>query len=533
MESLRPRRLSEILDILWRKKQLLVLMSAAMLCATFVVIRRIPSKYESTSTVVVGKQASDDQRVQYAPRFSALVDQISSRDNYTGIIRKLNLYPEIERMEAKILAFQKDLKDPKQAIKIRDYYPTVPESIKLSFRYRDPVKAQQTIQELTNGFILANNSLKQESAEEVQRLNAQIAEVAEQLQRLGPKKDLQAQRFESLLNRTDPAVAMAQLQSRQITEQSLETLRDDKFRIEAAITQKKSEIEDQQKIVKQAATIPSTSVSTAMGTLIGKKADIEAEINANTAKGFTAKHPEMKALAARLAQVELQISRLESSPQTSGDSNRILLPEYKELRKLQGELATLEANLESTNRKLNAKTEAYLRMPTPSAPTSPQRLGNPVEDAAAVTAYDKLLTQYEWLLNKQDETLRIANAQENSVMMYQVVEKPNLPQFPVAPNRMMLQILALALAMGFGLLAAFGSELPKFFFINGERDIEYYLGAPVLAAIPETLTPIERSHKRKLKMTRSLLLLVLVGALVPAFILVLNATKIFHFLGNK
>jgi hypothetical protein len=97
----------------------------------------------------------------------------------------------------------------------------------------------------------------------------------------------------------------------------------------------------------------------------------------------------------------------------------------------------------------------------------------------------------------------------------------------------MLQILALALAMGFGLLAAFGSELPKFFFINGERDIEYYLGAPVLAAIPETLTPIERSHKRKLKMTRSLLLLVLVGALVPAFILVLNATKIFHFLGNK
>jgi hypothetical protein len=118
-------------------------------------------------------------------------------------------------------------------------------------------------------------------------------------------------------------------------------------------------------------------------------------------------------------------------------------------------------------------------------------------------------------------------------MMYQVVERPNLPQFPASPNKLMLQVLALGLALGLGLLVAFGVEAPKLFLINDEKDIEYYLGAPVLATIPETLTPAERSHKRKIKLTRGVLLLAIVGVLVPVFIVILNLSQIFQLLGNK
>ncbi len=538
MESLRPRRLSEILQIVWKKKLLLVLMSLPMLTATFFVIRKVPSKYESNSMIVVGKHASDDQRIQHAPRFSALVDQISSRDNCIVLIRKFDLYPEIERLDGKIRAFQKDLKDPRGAIKIRDYYPTVPESLKLTYRYLDPVKTQQVVQELTNTFTMANLSLKQDSANEAQRLNSKIADVEAQLQRVGPKKDIQQLRIEMLAKRTDPAVAMSQLQARQNTEQTLETLRDEKFKLETSILQKKAEIADQEKVVKQASVIPSASVSTAMGTLMGKKAEVEARININAAKGFTPKHPEMKSLSIELAQIEQQIVRMESNPNPNQnpEANKLLLPEYKELRKMQGELATLEILLASTNRKLNTKSDALLKMPEPAVPASsaaPEIMGDPVKDSAAITAYDKLLTQYEWLLNKQDEMMKIASTEDPSLLMYQVVEKPNLPQDPVSPNKMLLRILALVISLGFGFLAAFGSELPKFLLINDERDIDYYLGVPVLAAIPETLTPIERSHKRKLKMTRGLLLLILVGVLIPAFIVALNISQIFQTIGNR
>lgn len=533
MESLRPRRLSEILRIVWKKKHVLALMSFAMLTATFFVIRRVPPKYESTSMIIVGKQASENQRVEQAPRFSALIDQISSRDNIIVLIRKFDLYPELPIVDEQIQAFQKDLKDLKAATKVRDFYPNVPESVKITYRYRDPAKAQQIVQELTNAFTLANVSLKQESANEAQRLAAKIADVEAQLQKIGPKKDLPQLRIEMLAKREDPALAMGRLQQRATTEQTVETLRDDIFRLESQIAQKKVEIADQEKIVKQASMIPSMSVSTAMGTLMGKKAEIEARINVNTAKGYKPKHPEMMALSNELAQIEQQIARMEASPTQNAEANKVFLPEHRELRKLQSELRSLEAQINLTNRKLIAKSDALQKMPAIPLPTKPDNIGDPVQESAAIASYDKLLTHYGWLLNKQDEMIKAANSDDNSPFMYHVVEKPYLPQFPVAPNKLLLHILALAVALSFGLLVAFGSELPKIFLINDEHDIEYYLGASVLAAIPETLTPIERSHKRKLKMTRGLLLLILVGALVPVFIILLNVSQIFHILGNK
>jgi hypothetical protein len=69
--------------------------------------------------------------------------------------------------------------------------------------------------------------------------------------------------------------------------------------------------------------------------------------------------------------------------------------------------------------------------------------------------------------------------------------------------------------------------------INDDRDIEYFLGAPVLALIPETLTPLERSRRRKVQMTRSLLVMMLAAALIPAFIALLIRLQIFQILGGR
>jgi hypothetical protein len=154
-------------------------------------------------------------------------------------------------------------------------------------------------------------------------------------------------------------------------------------------------------------------------------------------------------------------------------------------------------------------------------------------NAATRTEYERLLSRYNWLRDKQDAMLKISGTQGVAGMMFKVIDAPNLPQLPVAPNRILLQALALGLSLGFGLAIAFAVELPKMFMINDERDIEYYLGAPVLALIPETLTPIERSRRRKLGMTRGLLILMLAAVLVPAFIFLLNRLQIFQTLGNK
>ncbi len=533
MESLRPRRIGEFVEILWRKKGLLALMSLAVLMASLFVIKRLPNVYESSSTIVIGQQASEEQRVQQSPRYSALLDQMISRDSVSQLIRKYDLYPEIKVHEYKIAAFQKDLKDLKASTKIRDFFPQVPESLRITYRYNDPTKAQQVVTELTNAFLQANSQLKQEAAADARRIEGKIVETVSQIKALGPQKDADMLRFEMLANRPSDTSVLSAMTARNAAEQSLETLQDDKTKLELQIQLLQNQIADQEKVAAQAASIPTAASSAAVGTLLGKKVEITSRIETNQAKGWLDKHPEQVRLRTELAQLERQIALLESSPNQNSSAQKLLLPEFRELRKMQNDLTGLSTQLEVVNIKIKNKSENLRRLPVPDVTARQALPGPPTSNPAVKTEYEQLLTQYQWLLTKRDELEKMANSDTSSALMYQVTEQPNRPNFPAAPNKLMLMALGLGLALAFGLIVAFGTEVPRFFQINDERDIEYYLGAPVLAAIPETLTPIERSHKRKLKMTRGILVLMLVGALIPTFVVVLNTLKIFQVLGNK
>ena len=529
MESLRPRQVSEFAEILWRKKRLLALMASVMLVATFFVIRRVPNLYESSSKIVIGNQGSDEKRIKEASRFSALVDQINSRDNLEVMIRKHNLYPEIKVIDD---AIGKSRKDLKTETVIRNFYPEIVDSLKISYRNRDPEKAYKVVKEISEVFLQANAALRMEAKAEADLTEAKIGDIEQRLRQLGPQKDIAQLRIEALMMRKPSEEGLASTQKRLATEQSIESLNEEKIRLELQIQQKESEIADQEKIARQAASAPTASANAAIGAMMAEKTKAEASLKISLEK-FTEKHPEVVKLRAQLSELDQKIVALGSNPQQNA-ALQAAMPEYRELRTMQRDLANLRTQLEVNNRKRAGKTEALEKLgpPKPSASQSAD-LAMPGVDKASQTHYDQLLSQYNYLLNKQDELLKIANSNEIQPGMYQIVDQPNLPQFPVAPNKLMLQGLALGLSLAFGLLIALGTEAPKWFLINDERDVEYYLGAPVLAAIPETLTPIERSRRRKLKLTRGLLLLILAAALIPAFILLLSRLQVFQLLGSK
>jgi uncharacterized protein involved in exopolysaccharide biosynthesis len=118
-------------------------------------------------------------------------------------------------------------------------------------------------------------------------------------------------------------------------------------------------------------------------------------------------------------------------------------------------------------------------------------------------------------------------------MMFYVIDKANLPQFPAAPNRTLLALIALVAAGAFGLAIAFAAETPRMFMINDSSDVEYFLGAPVLAAIPETLTPTERAGKRKLRLTRNVAMLALAAILAPILVILLTYLNVFQIIAGK
>jgi hypothetical protein len=96
-----------------------------------------------------------------------------------------------------------------------------------------------------------------------------------------------------------------------------------------------------------------------------------------------------------------------------------------------------------------------------------------------------------------------------------------------------MQAFALMLAAAFGLAIALAVETPRLFKINDSRDVEYFLGAPVLAAIPETLTPSERARKRKLRLTRGALVTATAAALAPILVLLLTYLRVFQIIASK
>ena len=84
-----------------------------------------------------------------------------------------------------------------------------------------------------------------------------------------------------------------------------------------------------------------------------------------------------------------------------------------------------------------------------------------------------------------------------------------------------------------GLLIASAREIPRLFLIHNDRDVEYYLGTPVLAMIPETLTPVQRGRRRVLWGLRWVGLALLLGAMIPIFVIVIDRAQVFQILANR
>jgi len=114
-----------------------------------------------------------------------------------------------------------------------------------------------------------------------------------------------------------------------------------------------------------------------------------------------------------------------------------------------------------------------------------------------------------------------------------VIDAPLAQPAPIAPNRLLLKLFGLGIALALGLLIASLWEIPRLFLIHNDRDVEYYLGTPVLAVIPETLTAPQRARRRVLWGLRWLGLASLLGAMIPALVIVLDRTQIFQILANR
>ena len=153
------------------------------------------------------------------------------------------------------------------------------------------------------------------------------------------------------------------------------------------------------------------------------------------------------------------------------------------------------------------------------------------EDLQTIADYDTLRKRYDSLLDKQDalDKMRVAMAGLDPGI-FQIVDMPSRPQVPAGPNRFKYQALALMLALGVALLVIAAVEIPRLNSIRDDRDVEYYLGVPVIALIPETVASAQGGKPRQL-LIKSKIGMVL-AVLVPAVLVLLNYLNVFHLLAT-
>lgn len=526
MASFRPRTFTEYLQVIWRRKLMIFLVSALMLISTFFVISRIPDVYESRASVVVAGPQEDRQAV--ATRVASITERLTSRSYLETVIERHNLFAsavQSGRMESAVGRLRKDIKvDTK-------WRSDRPEVLTIAYRNPNPAVAKAVATDLVSLFGKMNEAIDKHTSEEAASISQEITEVENQLGELGQRRAAAAAR-QSVAGRMSGAIN--ERRSQQIAAaSSIATLSDRQFSLEAQIAEQKRQIAEQQQIVKNA---PSDSrAGSSYGVLLVRKAELEAQLQ-DFSTQYTEKNPKIISTRNQLSEINRQIAELSAGTQSGAPANSA---EARELRGLQRELTRLETELAITRRELGRKkalapgvTDTTVVASAPSMPSGSGG-GAAAAEAAPMDA-ERLRKRLDSLLRKQETIDRMqGTAAGLDPGLFQIVDMPSDPQTPVGPDRTKLGLLALLVALGVGIAVAAAFEAPRLFSISDDRDVRYYLGAPVVALIPETLTPVERGRTRRLRLARGVVMLLLAAVLVPAFVFLLNYLQVFQLLASR
>src|SRR5262249_1352107 len=221
-----------------------------------------------------------------------------------------------------------------------------------------------------------------------------------------------------------------------------------------------------------------------------RRAEVEGQIK-DLASFATEKNPKMIQAKSQLASISQEIAKLEAaSGANSGPAANSASPEGRELRTMRRELQRLESEMEVARRDRGRKTLILKELPQESPNAGLTETAGAARLTEAKAEYDRLMGRYNWLMDRQDTLQKLFGHDGRNGDVFQVIDAPLAQRAPVAPNRLLLKLIGLGIALAIGLLIASAREIPRLFLIHNDRDVEYYLGTPVLAVIPESLTPV-------------------------------------------
>ncbi len=243
----------------------------------------------------------------------------------------------------------------------------------------------------------------------------------------------------------------------------------------------------------QSINAPGMSGGFSGGPAATRAAQIEGQIADGRSRGWTDSHPDMAALRGQLGSARAAAAA-EARRGGGGGSGMSSNPAYGSMRALQAEKQATVGALSSRKAQLEGELSSWSakQIAEPGLAAEQQRLNQDYQ--VVKTAYDKLLG------DREDVRLRGQMQSTTEAVKFRVTDPPSLPRSPSAPGRGLLigAVLLVGILSGIG-VAFVLSQLQTGFATTSK--LETASGLPVIGAITEALTPLQREASgKKLKL---------------------------------
>jgi len=459
--------IKKIVNLFWLRKERILTVFVVVFALGVYLAQSLPDIYRSNSVILVTPQklpafyvhspvaGAIDQRVR------STSEAILGRTRLKQIVEELNLYPTITGIDGRIGKLRRNIQ-----IDIRRN-----DTVAISFDHTIPEKARQVADRLGVLFVNENLEMREQVATGTTTfLNVEV----DRLRKVLEREESEVNLFKAQHRYELPEQLDANLRT---LEQFRSQLQGNTLRLSSLQERKASlgkQLAESQYTVSGVGRINSAEGQPgfpAWRTVEDRKLQLE-----DLLTRYSDKHPDVVRLKNEIQSLEAEGRK---QPQTKGSisipvaRNPVEQMLLKQIDDVNLEITGLEASMEVLRKQI-ASYQARVD-------NTPMRA---IELAKITRGYDTTLKKYQELQGKSHESQLSENMEKSQKgEQFQVVDKANLPQSPVAPNRLLI-ILA---AMGAGLAVAFGLVFLQDYLdtsFKRAEELREYSDVPLLATIP-------------------------------------------------
>jgi polysaccharide chain length determinant protein (PEP-CTERM system associated) len=492
----------EYLDILRRRKWLIVFSFLIILFAAMAYCVVIPDQYQSGTKILIIPPAVAEGMVRSTvnlstrDRLRAIEQDILSRPRLLGVIRKIG----ISRLGFDGMSEEEMSTKMRSAIDVRiernkdrNADRTV-NTFALSFLHGNPEVAQDVASNLGSLFIGENIRLREESTQETSKfLETQLEETRVRLERQEERiKQYKIQYSGELPQQEQSAMNRLQRLQDQIKNNSdaIARLQDRKDYLESQASALERNIQrgGDLNLLDAAGSGEQSKAGRLLSELALRRKKLE-----EVSRKYTPLHPAVVQARWELEQVEAKIATIrEEARKGKGDSSgEVAEPESvpgqqqvaqakREMHRLHGQIAQADLDITARNRQNETATKNIDEIQR-----KVERLPQREQEIIALSRdYDNLKKSYDELLGKKFKANISMNLEENQkAERFEVLEPAVLPSKPSKPDRLKVLGLALLASLVIGVGGSIGLEMldPT---LRGLREFKSFFEMPILACLP-------------------------------------------------